>query len=189
MRTPSQQPRHAYTLIELLIVIIMMGIGGALVIPTIDGAEVLRSQAAVRTLVSDIMYAQSDAIASQEPRAIVFDKDTNSYTLVAVPGALIDVDNNTLYDPFSRGNDYVVTFQGGQFGSANIWEVEFDTDDDQILIFDEFGAPVRAPGSVEPTTGGYIYMQDPNYWFHINIEGMTGQVWTEKFHKAVWSPS
>jgi len=175
--------KRAYTLIEMLIVVTMMAIAGAMVIPTMDGAEVLRSQAAIRTLVSDILYAQSDAIATQEPRAIVFDVDENSYALVAVPGSNIDVANNTLYDPFGRGNNYVVDFDGGRYGKVDLLLISFDTDDDQILIFDEFGAPIRAPGSVEPTTGGYIYMQDPNYWFHINIEGMTGQVWTEKFRK------
>ena len=113
----------------------------------------------------------------------MFDKDENTYTLVAVPGSDIDTATNTLYDPFSYGDDYVVNFGSGDYGPAELWTIQFDCDDDQVLIFDEFGAPIRAPGSVEPTTGGYVYMQDPNYWFHINIEGMTGQVWTQKFNK------
>ncbi|QKK08326.1 MAG: prepilin-type N-terminal cleavage/methylation domain-containing protein [Planctomycetota bacterium] len=53
--------RGAYTLVELLLVILIMGIAGALVIPQTSQAHVLRIHAAVRTLVADISYAQTDA--------------------------------------------------------------------------------------------------------------------------------
>ena len=65
--------RRAFTLIELLIVVVLLGIAGMLVVPAMGSVGVLRIQAAVRTLVSDLTFAQGDAIAQQHAvnRAVV----------------------------------------------------------------------------------------------------------------------
>lgn len=180
---PASVQSRGYTLVEVLIIATIMAIAGTLVIPVIGSTDVLRSQAAVRTVVADIMYAQSDAIAAQEPRAVVFDLANNTYTLVAVPGAAVDVANNVLYDPFADGDNYIVNLNNGDFGGATMSVVNFDSNDTAILLFDEFGAPIRAPGSPDPTTGGYVYIEDTDFWFYITVEGMTGQVWTQRVAK------
>src|SRR5205814_10625361 len=64
---------HAYTLIELIIVIAMLGLATAVVVPSIGSTDVLRVQSTVRTIVADINCAQSDALARQQGRAMVFD--------------------------------------------------------------------------------------------------------------------
>ena len=183
MSTPDRPLRAGYTLLEILVVIVVMGIAGAMVIPVVGSADVLRSQSAVRSVVSDIMFAQSDAIAAQEPRAVVFSVDDNGYSLVAVPGAVIDPATNVLYDPFSLGKDYVVDLDDGDYGKAKISTVNFDADNSDVLLFDEFGAPIRSPGAADPTTGGYVYIEDETSWYYITVEGMTGQVWTKRVPK------
>jgi len=54
------------------VTVVVLGIAGALIIPAMGQVDVLRAQAAVRTLVSDITFAQADAAATQERRAILF---------------------------------------------------------------------------------------------------------------------
>ncbi|MBX3362550.1 MAG: type II secretion system protein [Phycisphaeraceae bacterium] len=49
---------RAYTLIEVLVVVTVLGIAAALVIPEMSSAHSLRVQASVRTIVSDITFAQ-----------------------------------------------------------------------------------------------------------------------------------
>ena len=64
--------RRAFTLVELLIAVTVMGIAGALVIPSMSQVGALRGQTAVRTIVADITYAQSEALAHQRRYVIVF---------------------------------------------------------------------------------------------------------------------
>ncbi len=60
---------RAYTLVEVLVIVVILGILGTMVVPTVSPAAELRAQSAVRTLVSDITFAQSDAMAFQRARA------------------------------------------------------------------------------------------------------------------------
>ncbi|MFK7885090.1 MAG: type II secretion system protein, partial [Phycisphaerales bacterium] len=52
-RIANKANRTGYTLIEVLIVVVAMGIAGAVVIPSMGGAHVLKVQAAVRSVVAD----------------------------------------------------------------------------------------------------------------------------------------
>ena len=169
-----QRPSRAYTLIEVLVVVVVMGIAGAVVIPSMSGAGTLRVQAGVRTIVSDITYAQMDALGYQESRGIVFDVDNNSYTLVRVPGAVIDPDLDALYDPQGPGQRYVVDFNELDFGGAAITDLDLYGGD--TLIFDEIGGPVSTPGSDELSSGGSVTVSAPQGRFRINIAAFTGRV-------------
>lgn len=172
--------RRGYTLIEVLIVVTIMGIAGALVIPSIDQAGVLRSQAAVRTIVSDLVVAQADAVAMQEQRAVVFSPETNSYALYRARGADFETDENLMIDPFNPNTDrYEVTFTQEQFGVVQLTDAEFDGTGSAV-VFDEFGAPVVAVGSNTPSTGGTITLVDDYFTFTVDLQAFTGRVVTSK---------
>ncbi|MGE3107916.1 MAG: Tfp pilus assembly protein FimT/FimU [Phycisphaerales bacterium] len=165
---------RAFTLLELLAVVAILGIAAAMMIPSMSETGVLRVQAAVRTVVSDITFAQSDAVAFQERRALVFDPDTSSYTLVSVPGNEVDPDNNTMYDPTRPGGRYVVNFTDESFGGARITAVNFDGGN--TLIFDALGGPVAAADSDEPGSGGTITIVGSGSTFIVTVEAFTGRV-------------
>src|SRR5690606_19368519 len=119
--------RSAFTLVEMLVVIVILGIAGALVIPAMGSTGVLRVQGAVRTIVSDMTFMQADAVAFQEKRAMVFDVDNSSYRIVAIPGSAIDV-ANTLYKADGPNREYVVDLRpdaDGPFGDSRIAAVDF----------------------------------------------------------------
>ena len=166
--------RGGYTLIEVLIVVMIMGIAAAVVAPTTSQAGVLRIQAAVRTLVADITFAQMDALGYQEQRAIVFDTEENSYTLVQVNGSTIDVENDALYDPRGPGQRYTVDFNREIFGGTVIESAEID--DDNVLVFDEMGGPVAEPGSSTLSDGGSITLAGPLSRFRVDVAAFTGRV-------------
>lgn len=71
---PRSRSRGGYTLIELVITLALLGIAGTMVIPAMTQSGVLRTQAAVRTIVADITFLQGDALAYQERRAIWFNR-------------------------------------------------------------------------------------------------------------------
>ena len=157
---------RAYTLVEILIVVTILGIAGALVIPSMGSTDVLRVQAAVRTIVADINYAQSDALARQEGRALMFDPAGNAYKLVEVHGPILDPVNDLMYE---------VKFSvGSRFGNTKIESAAFDGDG--VLVFDELGGPVTEPDGTQPSAGGKIAVSGSGSLFDVDVEAYTGRV-------------
>lgn len=164
----------AFTLLELLAVVAVLGIAGALLVPAMGQTGVLRVQAAVRTVISDITFAQSDAVAFQENRALVFNVERSSYSLVSIPGDTIDTDNNTMYDPTRQGGRYIVDFTDDAYGGARITSANFDGE--SSLIFDSLGGPIATPDGDEPGSGGTIVIAGSGSVFTIVVEAFTGRV-------------
>lgn len=171
--------RRAYTLVEMLLVIIILGIAGAMVIPHTGQAQVLRIHAAVRTLVSDITFAQTDALAYQQRRAVVFDEEANSYTVAEViVSSGGEVSFIPLYQSGGMNGEYVVDFDVGAFNGARMWFPDFEGGN--ALIFDEIGAPVADGASDDPAGLGSIYIAGSDSVFRVDVLPYTGQVKVEK---------
>lgn len=167
--------RRAYTLVELLLVILIMGIAGALVIPQTSQAHVLRIHAAVRTLVADISYAQTDALAYQQRRAVIFDTDENTYTVAEVTvSSGGDVTYTPLFLAGGPDGDHTVDFDGRSFDGASLRAADFDGN--AILIFDEIGAPVLDAATDVSAGLGTIYIEGSMSVFRIEVLPYTGQV-------------
>ncbi len=156
---------RAYTLIEVLIVVTVLGIAGSMAIPAFNQTGVFQVQASLRTIVSDITELQSDALAMQQGRAIVFDVSKNSYTTCRVPG--------TTVDPTIDGISTTV-IGGALYGKASIKNVNFNNS--QTLIFDELGAPVASAGSNTPAADGSLQVDGSGQSFKITVQGYTGRV-------------
>lgn len=171
--------RRAYTLLEVLVVVAILGTAAALVVPSMSSAGNLRVQAAVREMVADITFAQSDAVAYQSRRAIVFYQGEGRYALCEVRGALIDPAVDALFDP-SRPNDrYEVVWNERNTGGAAILSVDFDGDN--VLIFDELGGPVETATGDRPSSGGTIRIRDAaGQTFRITVEPYTGRVLVDR---------
>jgi general secretion pathway protein H len=169
MRRPPVTARPAYTLVEVLLVIVMLGIASALVVPSLGTTDVLRIQAAVRTIVADINYAQSDALARQRGRAVVFDVPNNRYSIVMIPvgASTLDPAVNTMQS-VNFSNTY-------KYNDARLVSASFDGGSPN-LIFDEMGGPVTAPGGSTPGNGGLIVVSGSRSVFNITIEPYTGRV-------------
>lgn len=157
--------RRAYTLVELLVVVVILGIAAALVTPAMGGTSVLRVQAAVRTIVADITEAQSEALAYQKGRAIVYYPDEKRWAIVEVKGAILDPVLDLV-----RGGD----IKGADFGDSTIATVNFDGDN--VLVFDEMGSPVTTPGGSTPGASGVITVTGSGQAFTITVEAYTGRV-------------
>lgn len=165
--------RGAMTLVELLVVIVILGIAASMVIPAMGSTGVLKVQGALRTIVSDITFAQADAIAMQQGRAVMFDTTNNEYRLVQVVGGTVNT-ANTLYDPSKNNDAYVVSLGASDFGGAVISAAAFDSGAN--LIFDDMGMPVVSATSNTPSTGGKITVTSPDSVYDIVVDGYTGRI-------------
>lgn len=165
---------RGYTLVEVLVVVTILGVAGMMVVPTLGQTDVLRVQGAVRALVADLTFAQADALAYQEERAVVFDLNENAYTLVAVFDGLVDPAANALFDPRGPGQQYIVDFDDPVFGNAQIGQADFDGDG--VLIFDELGGPVVSPGSDVPGSTGSVDIIGSRSRLRVTVEAFTGHI-------------
>lgn len=193
---PATRPHNstharAVTLIEVLIVVVMLGIAGVMVIPSMANVGVLRIQASVRTLVGDVTYIQSEALANQSRYVMAFGRvaqqneegawevvEGNGYTIFAPPpgAASVNVASpvDVLFDPLDHGRPMSRNFNDEQFAGAQIQDVNFNNG--ALLIFDELGGPVLNLTSDDPGAGGSLRIVGVDSAFEVSIEPFTGRV-------------
>lgn len=184
----ARTSRRGFTLIEVLLVVAILGIAGVLVIPSMTQTGVLRVQAAVRTVVADITFLQSDAVAFQARRVIMFgvvprrNPDTlawefvagNGYTLAEVSGAELDLETDALPDPDEPSKPYGRNFDLPEYGGAQLAEPAFNGE--ALLIFDELGGPVAELDGPDPGNGGTFKISGSGSTFLVTVQAYTGRV-------------
>lgn len=166
--------RRGFTLLELLVTIVILGIAGALVIPAMGETGILKVQGAVRSVVADLTFAQADAVAFQERRAVIFDVANNTYRLIQVPGNTLDPENNTLYDPTKSDGRFVMSLSDPRFGGTRLESASFDNE--PHVIFDAMGGPVADAAGAIPGSGGSVVFTGSNQRFTVSVEPFTGRV-------------
>ena len=145
--------RGGFTLVEILMVVVIIGIASAIIIPQIGTRDDMRATAAARTLVSDLVYAQSLAISSGSYVYIKFDTGSNRYTLLST--AAPSGGDVALTHPITQSS-YIQQFgsttkdwQNVSIQSAALNGVSTDYRPEFTLAFDEIGSP-------------YVYCYDLN---------------------------
>src|SRR5205809_396269 len=95
-RARGQKPRmyirgsihKGFTLVEILVVVIL-GIAGAIIVPSIGTRDDLKAAAAARVIMADLIYTQNLSITSQGNRYIAFDTAGQKYQVNDSAGAVI----------------------------------------------------------------------------------------------------
>jgi Tfp pilus assembly protein FimT len=178
----SATTRRSYTLIELLLVCAILGIAGTLLIPQIVGRDIMACQAAVRLIIGDISYAQSDALAHQEIRRVHFNDDGTGYSITRVTQAQLsnDFDAATadyIDDPLNGGR-YIVSLTGdSRFPGVTIESVDIDNGS-RDLHFDALAGTITHNGT--PGTGGTIIVKSANEKYRITVAAFTGKLTVQK---------
>lgn len=168
MARNTRTTRNAFSLAEMLIVVVIISIAAAILAPSLSSADPLRVQGAVRTIVSDIAVAQSDAIAMQKKRGIRFTGTTqeSSYSMSSVTGDEFDIGNP---------NAITVRLDGARFGHSRFGTNTFAS---STLVFDELGSPINiADGAAAGTQ--YIDVVGPRQTYRITVEAFTGRCTVE----------
>ena len=191
-RGPFRPRRHAYTLIEILIVVGILGLAGTLVMPRLIGREQLEVQAVVRLLVSDLSFAQSDALAHQEYRRVQF--IPNDGSAWGNKYAIIRVDASTFNSAFEISTADYVSDPLSNGGDSGRYLIDFSADDrfqdveilagfdgtNQFVTYDALGGNVSDP--VTPSAGGVIVVQnsDATIRYLIQVAPFTGKITVQR---------
>lgn len=148
-------------MIEVLIVVAIVGIAGAIVVPQMLAAGTLGVQAAARMIIADLLFAQNEAIAQQENRGVVFDVANDSYRLT-------DATGTTLTENWKGGTaeNYVVSFvNDSRFQGVRITSANFGGTPG--LTFDDLGTP---------DSGGTVVIEFDGDRYQITVAAFTGRV-------------
>jgi prepilin-type N-terminal cleavage/methylation domain-containing protein len=165
--------RPAFTLIEILGVVVILGIISAIILPQLGTRDDQKAISGARVVVADVMYAQNRAIATQKIHYVAFDTVANTYTVLdAWPAGIIKHPVN--------GTPYVVKFGpagGSQMTSVKIFTANFDAN--AVLAFDAMGVP----HSYDPATAimtalnaGSVVVQSGSFKMTVSIAPFSGEV-------------
>jgi prepilin-type N-terminal cleavage/methylation domain-containing protein len=161
--------RGAFTLIELLVVIVILGIATVIVVPMLANTDDLKLNAATRQMVAAMLYAQTNAIATQQTHQIVFDTAANSYE---VQKQNPDSSFSIAMHPIEK-TDYRIDFDTAP-GLKNVVVNAVDFDGTGIVRFDRMGAPYNGNGNA--LTDGSVTIAVPDFSNTITIEPVTGRI-------------
>jgi prepilin-type N-terminal cleavage/methylation domain-containing protein len=147
----------AFTLLELMVVVVIMAIAGAMMVPMMAGAGEMQALSAARIIATDLQYAQNVSITMQTPVTVTFDASADKYTLSNASGPLKHPMTN---------KDYVTDFRTTEsFEQLDLASASFEGS--AALVFDELGSP-DAGGSVTVLAGSQMY--------RIDVTSVTGTV-------------
>jgi len=150
----------AFTLIELLIVITMVGFFTVLSVPRFNELRAaLKAKGAAKKLMADLRYAQSIAMGSDTNVTVCFDDASRSYAARYDNGACSGA---YLKDPFS-GGDLTMDFDTDPQFKGVVFNSSFNGG--HQVTFDRLGRPANlaSSGAVNMVFG------DNSYWVNVTV--------------------
>jgi prepilin-type N-terminal cleavage/methylation domain-containing protein len=167
----DRQSSMGFTIVELIIVMVIIGIAAMIAIPTLSSAADVQARAAGNRLAADLDYAKGLAITHQKTYAVVFYPNTESYDIR-------QVDTDTIVkNPVVPNRDYVINFTTDRnLNRVKIDSANFDAVASNAVTFDYLGSPYSGIGTATPLTSGRITLKADNFTLYVDIEPVTGYV-------------
>ena len=145
-QTRRERSRTGFTLIEIIVVLVILAVAAAMIVPYAVGTTSFQASAAARLIMSDLEYAQNQAITTQTPVSVTFSVNGNFYIVSNASGTLIH--------PISK-QAYVVDFDTSSgFDKVSVSSVGFGGG--VVVTFDALGAPDN-DGTVVIVAGSHTY--------------------------------
>lgn len=172
--------RAGYTLLELIIVIAILAIAATLLVPSLVRRDTYAVEAVLRRLVSDVTFAQSDALADQGYRRVYFDPTGLGWSVVRLEesqlGLPFDPDTaEFVRDPLASGEQEMVMDLAADRRYAGVRLEGIEIDGSRTWItFDPLGGTISEGGV--PGTGGVLVVRSDNLTYRVGFDAFTGKI-------------
>ena len=182
--------RRAFTLVEILAVVVILGIASAIIIPHMGTRDDMKAAAAARVIVADLIYAQNLAISTGTPVYVRFDKTNNKYSVLTNPLSSKTNFGDLVMHPVTQ-QTYIQTFGDSDARRVDPWEnVSLDTISlngtdssyqNQFTVgFDEIGSPYVYNYTLDLKNdladGSKIIIKSGILTTQVNIAAATGEI-------------
>jgi len=154
---PYRESGRGFTLIEILMVVVIMGIAAAIIVPQMAPRNDLQCASAARSLMGDLLYAQSRSIALGQMQYVQFNTSTNTYQVLDTISP-----NHVITHPVNQ-TPYTVTTGTGSLPNVAINSASFDSN--TTVAFDSMGIPyswTSGTGPVALSAGSVIFKAGAN---------------------------
>jgi len=169
----------AYTLIEIIIVVFILGIAALIAVPMMSSAADVQVRGAANRLAADLEYARNLAVTHQKRYTVVFNTDTESYlvqdnTGTPVPNPVNPSRTISVTFPAEHGLDRVAIVSADFVSSSST---------ENAVTFNYLGTPyaglVDSPGN--EINSGIVTLRDTsgNFTLQVRVEPMTGYITIE----------
>jgi prepilin-type N-terminal cleavage/methylation domain-containing protein len=192
LRSDSHRLCSGYTLVEMLVGIGILSIAGMILVPNLVDRGTFAIQAAARSIVSDIVFAQSDALANQEYRRFQFIESPEGQSGY-VGYCVLRVSPESFSYPYDPNSADYVSDPLGTIGNNGRYIIDFSQDDrfEGVVIesvdldsglayttFDEYGGSVSSSGGV-PGIGGTIDLVSQGSRYRVTVSAFTAKTTVE----------
>lgn len=160
---------QAFTLTEVLSVVVILGIAAVIAVPMIADTSDLQATSAARQIVSTLLFTQTACITKQETYQMVFDSAADSYSVQDAVGNVLD-------DPVIAGKKMQLSYPDSpDLSHISLNSVSFNATD--RIWFNRLGEPYAGTPAVNnPMTTGTIVVQSGDKQITIRVEPVTGRV-------------
>jgi len=161
--------RPGFTLIEILMVVVILGIMSAVILPQLGTRDDLKVASAARTLMADMLYAQSRAVALQKMQYVVFNTAAKKYDIM---------------DSMSPQNIIANPVTGAQYeqvlGVSPLTNVTFSSvsfDGNPVLAFDALGTPYSYnAGVLNALNSGSVVLKCNTNQLTVSVQPYSGEI-------------
>ncbi len=158
----------AFTLVEVLIVLMILAVGAMLAVPMMTSAAGTQIRSAANMIAADLEYAKSMSISRQQPYRVVFDENNETYQ--------VEDANGVVEHPVNK-NSYVINFAADErFNKVNIYDADFDPGNECTVTFDYLGSPCAGNGTTTALNSGSIELRAEGFTTIISVEPVTGYI-------------
>lgn len=153
----------AFTIIELMIVLVILGIAAAIAVPMVSSAASMQLRSAVNMVAADLEYAKSMSIATGRNHRVAFSTASNAYEVQ-------DPNGNVILHPVSK-KSYSVSFSDdGRLDQVTIQNALFGGVGE--VRFDYLGTPYSSAAALN--SDGVVTLQAGGATRTVTVKAVTG---------------
>ena len=158
---------YGFTLAEMLVTLVILGVAAMVVIPSIGNTTDMQATSAARQLVSDLLFAQTYSISQKHPYQVVFDAANESYEIQ-------DADTSSVITHPITKVPYRMAFLTDQhLKDVRITAATFDSGN--LVKFNSLGMPYNSAGN-QLAARGTVTLIAGTHNITVTVEPVSGRI-------------